>query len=645
MTLHSIRIRGDSFVDEHGRTLMLRGVNLGGSSKVPFTPNGATHLLDGFTAHREVSFIGRPFPLAQAEEHFSRLRSWGMNVLRFLVTWEALEHTGPGVFDDEYIDYVHAVAEKAAAYGLSLFIDPHQDTWSRWSGGDGAPGWTLEAAGFDLAALHETGAAFTHQFHGDPFPRMIWPTNSGKLAAATMFTLFFGGAVFAPRVTVEGEGIQEYLQRHYVEAMARLARRLADLPNVLGYDTMNEPLPGYIGWKDLNAPGGFLTLGESPSALQGMALADGIPQEIGVYEMGALRLVKRGTHLMNTARRRAWRDDRPCIWRAAGVWDIDERGAPVLLRPDYFHTVGGREVDFAADFHRPFIERFIAAVRAPSPGTMIFLEPQTNHLPCRWDGGNPPDLVFAPHWYDELLIATKRYFSLLAIETVTHRLVVGARAIRRSFARQLSRLKEGAHEQLGKVPTLLGEFGIPFDMNRARAFQTGDFAAQSRALDRSFQAIEANFLHCTIWNYTADNSNERGDQWNGEDFSVYSAEGQRRDSADRDAGGRALSAFVRPYPRATAGDPLRVSYDYRKGRFFYSFRQDAAATAPTEIFLPARRYGPGCRIVASDGTWERRAEEQLLVFHHDPAAGRDHWIRVTPGRQPTRSPGIVSLLG
>ena len=120
MTLHSIRIRGDSFVDEHGRTLMLRGVNLGGSSKVPFTPNGATHLLDGFTAHREVSFIGRPFPLAQAEEHFSRLRSWGMNVLRFLVTWEALEHTGPGVFDDEYIDYVHRSEERRVGKECAL---------------------------------------------------------------------------------------------------------------------------------------------------------------------------------------------------------------------------------------------------------------------------------------------------------------------------------------------------------------------------------------------------------------------------------------------------------------------------------------------------------------------------------------------
>ncbi len=133
-------IDGSKFKDEFGRTLMLRGVNLGGSSKVPYQPDGATYLTADFYNHRDISFIGRPFPLSEADEHFSRLKSWGFNFLRFLVTWEAIEHAGPGIYDRDFLEYIRAIVEKANQYDINMFIDPHQDVWSRFSGGDGAPG-------------------------------------------------------------------------------------------------------------------------------------------------------------------------------------------------------------------------------------------------------------------------------------------------------------------------------------------------------------------------------------------------------------------------------------------------------------------------------------------------------------------------
>ncbi|MDI7276247.1 MAG: cellulase family glycosylhydrolase, partial [Anaerolineae bacterium] len=221
-----MRSDGTWFRDEQGRTLLLRGVNLGGSSKVPFRPNGATHIREGFFDHRNVSFVGRPFPLAEADEHFARLRAWGLTFVRLLVTWEAIEHGGPGIYDEEYLDYIYQVARRAGEHGISLFVDPHQDVWSRFSGGDGAPGWTFEAVGMDITRFPETGAAIVHATHGDPLPHLIWPTNGDRLAAATMFTLFFAANDLAPRTRVDGEPVQEYLQRHYLGAIRQVALRL-----------------------------------------------------------------------------------------------------------------------------------------------------------------------------------------------------------------------------------------------------------------------------------------------------------------------------------------------------------------------------------------------------------------------------------
>jgi hypothetical protein len=618
-----IQTTGSHFTDEHGRRLILRGVNLGGSSKVPFRPNGATFRQEGFFDHRTVSFVGRPFPLGEADEHLSRLRTWGFNFLRLLITWEGIEHAGPGKYDEEYIEYIRAVVEIAGRYGFSLYIDPHQDVWSRFTGGDGAPGWTLEAVGFDIRRLHETGAAILHPFHEGPLPRMIWPTNGTKLAAATMVTLFFGGHDFAPATRIDGEPAQDYLQRHYIAAVCHLADRLKDLPQVVGYDTLNEPGSGFIGWTDARVPVGEVKVGPQPSPYQSMLLGSGFSQAVEVWEAGPTGFRRKESCLLNGARARAWLPGKECVWRENGVWNLDKDGNPCLLQPDYFSARNGRPVDFSQDYYLPFARRFTEAIRTVDPKAMLFVESAPGTVPPRWEA---PNLVYAPHWYDGFVLIMKNYSDWMAVDSLTGKLVFTPWLIRRSFAGQLNRFRCWAAERLRNPPVLLGEFGIAFDLQNKRAFRTGDFRMQIRAMDRTYRALDDTLLSGTVWNYTADNTNAHGDGWNDEDLSLFSRD-QQRDPADVHSGGRALEAVVRPYARATAGAPLRMQFDFRTGAFDFMFRHDSQVTAPTEFFVPAYQYPHGYAVRVSDGTYAEKRDEQALIYRH--TLGREvHTIRI-----------------
>jgi hypothetical protein len=623
-----VEIKGKHIIDEHNRVLMLRGVNLGGSSKVPATPDGATYRSEGLFQHREVSFVGRPFPLEQADEHYRRLRAWGFNTLRFLITWEAVEHAGPGEFDTKYLDYLRAVVSRAGEHGFMVFIDPHQDVWSRFTGGDGAPGWTLEAAGLDMTKFKHTAAAIVHQTHGDPFPRMIWPTNGYKLAAATMFTLFFAGNDFAPATLMEGIPIQEYLQSHFLEVMRQVALTLSGLDCVIGYDVFNEPQKGYVGVRDLRLDMKTLRIGPTPTPWQSILLASGFPQRVPIFPLGLLGLPLKRHVLTNQQRENAWLPGRTCVWRENGVWDLTSDGTPHLLRPGHFARVGSEPADFGRHHLVPFTRKFADIIHSVDPHALIFMENEVDDSSPTWQEASQHRVVYAPHWYDGITLLTKRFLPALGSHSRKRTPVVGRRNVRRSYAAQLGVLKHEANEDLGGVPVLVGETGIPFDLNSQRAYRTGDFSVQTRAMDRSLRAVETNLLNCTIWNYTSDNDNLHGDLWNDEDLSIYSPD-QRIDPTNIHSGGRALGSVVRPYPIATTGQPLHLSFDYHSKLFTYAFKGEKTAyQAPTLIYVPSMHYSGGLRVDVTDGKYTYDHERQILEYY--PGTLDSHIITLYP---------------
>ena len=647
-----ITIDGPWFKDEHGRTRILRGVNLSGSSKMPAKPPGYTHLAEDFFEHQDVSFVGRPFALEDADEHFSRLKAWGLDFLRFIVTWEAIEHSGPGIYDEDYLDYVEELVEKAYEYDIHLFIDPHQDVWSRFSGGDGAPGWTFDLVGMDITKFHETGAAIVHQTYGDPFPRMVWFTNSAKFATMTMFTLFFAGNDFAPHVTVDGVPIQDYLQSHYINAVRQVAKRVGHMPHVVGYDVMNEPLKGFIGCSDLRKNNEFRYLfRESPTPYQAMLLTSGFCLDDIPYHRSKLPLPWMiETCTINPDKQRLWKEGFDCLWREVGIWDVHE-GKPRLLRPGHFQHVNGRKVDFTDDYYRPFAKRFADAIREDDPDAIIFIETEPYQPPPQWSDADAQGIVFAPHWYDAITLTTKRYFPFFTVDLETFLPALGHEHVQQAFTRQLGRYKQYSKEKLGNAPTLIGEIGIPYDMNDKAAYQSGDFSAQVQAMETNMRALEDNLLSYTLWTYAADNTNERGDQWNGEDLSIFSVD-QQKNPNDINSGGRALEAVVRPYARAVAGEPLRMCFDREQGMFILNFRHDDAITEPTELFVPNTQFPDGYQVEVSDGDYEVDSENQRVIYRH---SDKDipHQVRIISNTPPPPAPTgrnplllvLVSLVG
>ena len=59
--------------------------------------------------------------------------------------------------------------------------------------------------------------------------------------------------------------------------MQQVAQRLSDLPNVIGFEAMNEPSGGYIGCQDLRDRLGRLMLGDCPTPFQSMLLGTDSP--------------------------------------------------------------------------------------------------------------------------------------------------------------------------------------------------------------------------------------------------------------------------------------------------------------------------------------------------------------------------------
>ncbi|KIJ34283.1 glycoside hydrolase family 5 protein [Sphaerobolus stellatus SS14] len=688
----SIKIEGRYFVDRYGRACNLRGVNLSGNCKAP-----KNHDNDSFPAHPEtVTFVDRPFSLEEAPEHFARLRRWGLTFIRFLVTWEALAPASPTAFSTPYLTYLRSLLSLLPEYGITAFVSLHQDVWSRYSGGSGAPAWTLSTVGFSIDSLEECGAAWLKGMKGGGLTieeRGLWPTGYQKLAAATMATCFWAGDTFADKLKVkdpkgDGEvGIQTMLQNAFLDAWEVLVQTVGDLEGVIGFEMLNEPHPGYINLPslyefDYNTE---LHLGAIPSALTGFTLGAGHSATVPFWSR-SYPMPSKLTHqvTINQEGKKVWREDGPtkgqCLWEMHGVWGWDnDKNQGIALKENYFkkHPETGNKVDWYTDFYFPFLKRWEERIRAVSgvKDKILFVEAIPNEFcPRSWTEEHQlKNMVYAPHWYDLNALFQKSYGNLTAnVQAIARGLPIpfalywGHASARNNFSLQIGNLAKESYISLGEKPVIIGECGIPMDMNEKEAFRSGNFKWQAKMMDAMITGLERSLLGFTLWNYNPDNVDDHGDSWNGENFSWFGMSHRRsarsfpklsslqsdpsgtaeffaQQNTALDDGGRILRAVVRPYPAKVAGIPKKWTYESNTGQVDFTWeepvtQEKSLRSRETEIFFPSMLLENGRKIVVDglpSNAWTYDVGKQTLYVLPPVETGTKRiTVRLDPPLEP-----------
>jgi hypothetical protein len=420
---------------------------------------------------------------------------------------------------------------------------------------------------------------------------------------------------------------------------------MAAMPHVIGFDTLNEPGAGWIGLGLTQRP----PTGQSwPShagllwsALDGLRVARGQTVAVPTLQRDPTSgLLGPGPdRVMNAAGAAIWRPDVIDPFEAHGAWRA-EGGQGLALREDFFSHLDGRPVDLSQDVMAPFFDAVARTVRAHRPNWLLFAElnPYAMASGARFPANMPAHWVNASHWYDLALLGSKRSSGRTRAE-----LADAYRPELAWVAGQAEGVAGGgalgnAAEAVALAPTLLGEFGIPFDLDNGAAYgpeaaarpAAERWAAHVEPLAAAYDVMDELLLSGTLWNYTASNSNHPrvGDGWNQEDLSIFSRDQQAEAGAKArspDAGGRATAGFVRPWVQATQGRLLHCrvqpagaddsdaaaaslcSLDFR-------FDADPRLSAPTVVFLPKHLF-PALRVSADDGVrWQHDAEQQCLAL-------------------------------
>jgi endoglycosylceramidase len=245
---------------------------------------------------------------------------------------------------------------------------------------------------------------------------------------------------------------------------------------------------------------------------------------------------------------------------------------------------------FERDHVRPFYQRLIDEIRTVDTDTWIFYEPTAlganqgfrSRLGTFVDPRpGEPRLAYFPHLYTLDLDISDKY--------------IGRPLFLNKWA--ASRRKEILRQD---APMLVGEFGLNGDQPRAEEY-----------LEDALAMMDKVTSGWTYWIYAP------GGAWSP----------VNRDLSEKPM----MDLFVRPYPRAVAGQPIGYRWNPEKGEFLLEFRQKADVAGATEIYLPDRCFPNGWDVELSDNRLKTDWDEDSRILYVDTAeSGLDTLsVRVT----------------
>ena len=193
---------------------------------------------------------------------------------------------------------------------------------------------------------------------------------------------------------------------HYLGAMREIARRVRDLPNVMGFDSLNEPTPGWIGQSlsyrhlgpsETNPNRAMPGLAWSP--IDGLLVSHGVARSIPVldFDPATKTVVHKRDRTINPDHISIWADDRSDPFEQAGAWKLNKDGTFDILRDDFFQRVGDRKVNFIEDYMGPFFARVAESMREINPDWILFaeLDPHSGYFGPGFPADTPPNTVNA----------------------------------------------------------------------------------------------------------------------------------------------------------------------------------------------------------------------------------------------------------